>query len=91
MIENVYNFGGQETHLPNFRPHIIIHYPLDRDGPAIFFFLIWPAPSVNVIEGLIYLVKVVRGKYFALRLPSFVRRNYEAKATARRLRLKKSA
>ena len=35
-----------------------------------------------MIEGLIYLVKVVRGKYFALRLPSFVRRNYEAKANA---------
>ena len=57
MIENVYNLGGQETHLPNFPPHIV---RLQR-RPYNLLFLYLPQ-TASVIERLIYLVKVLWGR-----------------------------
>ena len=57
MIENVYNLGGQETHLPNFPPHIV---RLQR-RPYNLLFLYLPQ-TASVIKQLIYLVKVLWGR-----------------------------
>ena len=50
MIENVYNFGAQETHLPNFRSLIISLSERAQAGRPLQFSSFcpyWPCPRVR--------------------------------------------